>query len=84
MELYFSRRDDLLTCSTAPDAFKVTKPSLPPCSRSLLLQLTGKRGFASEYTRFLRAAAAGRHYGYEVVVDSESKEGRWVYGELSE
>jgi glutaredoxin-related protein len=50
----------------------------------VLLELTGKRGFSSEYARWIRAVAVARFDEYEVLVDPEFREGRWVYGELSE
>ncbi|GAA5885774.1 hypothetical protein JCM6882_007560 [Rhodosporidiobolus microsporus] len=69
--------------------------SLPPCPpRTLLFRPRSTRGFASEYLRFVRVAAVGREWGYEVVVEDDEVGGRgpgggggkerWMYGAFSD
>ncbi|GAA5873905.1 hypothetical protein JCM1840_000222 [Sporobolomyces johnsonii] len=60
--------------------------TLPPCPRTLLFRPHGTRGFASEYTRFIRTAATAQEWGYEVFVVDTSEEGGggWMYGSFAD
>ncbi|GAA5837929.1 hypothetical protein JCM9279_004071 [Rhodotorula babjevae] len=56
--------------------------SLPDCPRTLLFRFQGTRGFASEYLRFVRAAAIAERWGYEVFLADERD--KWMYGSVAD
>ena len=86
-------RPSLLSPSPSPPISPSTRPSLrllgfhgdaslPDCPRTLLYRFQGTRGFASEYLRFVRAAAIAQRFGYEVFLADERD--KWMYGSVAE
>jgi len=69
-------RPSLLSPSPSPPISPSTRPSLR------LLGFHGTRGFASEYLRFVRAAAIAQRFGYEVFLADERD--KWMYGSVAE
>lgn len=62
-----------------PNAVESGKP-LPICARTMLYNLAGAHGFASEFGVYLRLAAIADHFKYALLIDDSA----WNYGRLSD
>ncbi|KAK4705137.1 hypothetical protein P7C70_g1078, partial [Phenoliferia sp. Uapishka_3] len=54
----------------------VAEDALPVCNRTMLYHFGKKHGFGSEVAILLRTATIAKHYGYALLLDSDS----WNYG----
>lgn len=90
--LWTESRNDSVAAAVGSSVFSAgTAPSLsvagvrtpvpvPTCKRTMLYNLAGAHGFASEFGVYLRLAAIAQHFQYALLVDDTA----WNYGKLSD